>query len=347
MGVKAEDNSTIERIVVMKRLALLCITVATLLVFSSAAFSAEVVIKAASASAPDSFHGICLYKFKELAEKYSNGKVQVNVFMGGSIGSEEDNVQQCSTGMLHVSTMAVNNVTPFSPAVGFMTLPYIFPKIEDAYKLFRSDYVKKDLQELMIKQANVRALAWLVGGYRVLTNSKKEIFQPADMKGLTIRVPKNEIMIATYKAWGVNPIPMAWSETFNALQQGVVDGQDNPHIVNSTSKFFEVQKYITNIHYILWTGPILASETWYKKLPPDIQKIVDRAAQEAAEYEWAYVEQKEGDALKECLSKGMKIVEPANGEKEWIEKGRSVWPQFYESVGGKGIVDMVQAVIAK
>lgn len=317
------------------------------LVFSSNGFSADVVIKAASASAPDSFHAVCLNKFKELAEKYSNGKIQVNVFLGGSVGSEQDNVQQCSTGMLHVATLAVNNLTPFSPAVGFMTLPYIFPKLEDAYKLFRSDYVKKDLQELMIKQANVRALAWLVGGYRVLTNSKREVLRPADLKGLTIRVPKNDIMIASYKSWGVNPVPLAWTETFNALQQGVVDGQDNPHIVNATSKFFEVQKYITNIHYILWTGPILASETWYKKQSPEIRAIIDKAAQEAAEHEWKYVEEKEGDALKECLSKGMKISEPADNEKEWIEKARSVWPQFYDSVGGKSIVDKVQAVMAK
>ena len=317
------------------------------LVFSSTGFAADVIIKAASASAPDSFHAVCLNKFKELAEKYSNGKIQVNVFLGGSVGSEQDNVQQCSTGMLHVATLAVNNLTPFSPAVGFMTLPYIFPKLEDAYKLFRSDYVKKDLQELMIKQANVRALAWLVGGYRVLTNSKREVLRPADLKGLTIRVPKNDIMIASYKSWGVNPVPLAWTETFNALQQGVVDGQDNPHIVNATSKFFEVQKYITNIHYILWTGPILASETWYKKQSPEIRAIIDKAAQEAAEHEWKYVEEKEGDALKECLSKGMKISEPADNEKEWIEKARSVWPQFYDSVGGKSIVDKVQAAMAK
>jgi tripartite ATP-independent transporter DctP family solute receptor len=330
-----------------KGIAILIACAFGLSVFSSVAFSADVVIKAASASAPDSFHGVCLYKFKELAEKYSNGKIQVNVLLGGSLGSEQDNVQQCSTGMLHVSTMAVNNVTPFSSAVGFMTLPYIFPKLEDAYKLFRSDYVKKDLQELMIKQANVRALAWLVGGYRVLTNSKREVLRPADLKGLTIRVPKNDIMIASYKAWGINPVPMAWTETFNALQQGVVDGQDNPHIVNATSKFFEVQKYITDIHYILWTGPILASEIWYTKLSPDIRGIVDRAAQEAAEYEWKYVEQKEGDALKECLSKGMKISEPADHEKEWIEKARAIWPQFYDSVGGKSIVDKVQAAMAK
>jgi tripartite ATP-independent transporter DctP family solute receptor len=310
-----------------------------LLGFSVAAPAAEIVIKAATANPPGSFHVECFNKFKELAEKYSDGRIQVNLYIGGQLGSEQDNVQQCSTGMTHLSIMAVNNVTPFSPAVGFMTLPYIFPKIEDAYKLFKNDYVKKDLNQLMIKQANVRALSWLVGGYRVFTNSKKVVTTPDDLKGLT--------MIATYKAWGVNPGPMAWSEVFNALQQGVIDGQDNPHIVNASMKFFEVQKYITDIHYILWTGPILASESWYRQLPDDIRAIVDRSAQEAAEYEWQWVASKDADALKECLDKGMQMVEPANGEKDWIEKARTVWPQFYDSVGGKEIVDKVQAVMQR
>jgi tripartite ATP-independent transporter DctP family solute receptor len=323
------------------------LAIGAMLLLSSAAIAADVVIKAATANPPGSFHVVCLEKFKELAEKYSNGKIQVNVFIGGQLGSEEDNVQQCSTGMTHVSIMAVNNVTPYSKAVGFMTLPYIFPKLEDAYKLFKSDYVQKDLNELMVKQANVRALAWLVGGYRVLTNSKKEILTPDDLKGMTIRVPKNNIMIAAYKSWGINPVPMAWTEVFNALQQGVIDGQDNPHLVNSSMKFFEVQKYITDIHYILWTGPILVSETWYKKLAPDMRAVVDRAAKEAAEFEWKWVEEKEAEALKECLAKGMKMSKPANDEKDWIVKARAVWPEFYESVGGKEIVDKVQAVMAK
>jgi tripartite ATP-independent transporter DctP family solute receptor len=287
----------------------------------------------------------CLNKFKELAEKYSDGRIQVNLFIGGQMGSEQDNVQQCSTGMLHMAIMAVNNVTPFSPAVGFMTLPYVFPKIEDAHKLFKSEFINKDLNETMVKQANVRALGWLVGGYRVLTNSKKEITTPGDLKGLTIRVPKNPIMIAAYKAWGINPVPMAWTEVFNALQQGVIDGQDNPHLVNASMKFFEVQKYITDIHYILWTGPILVSESWYQKLPDDIKPIVAKAAQEAAEHEWKWVAEKEAEALKECMNKGMKMVKPADDEKEWIEKAKSVWPQFYDSVGGKEMLDKVVAVL--
>ena len=172
-------------------------------------------------------------------------------------------------------------------------------------------------------------------------------FTTEDFTAYFVRVPKNKIMISSYKAWGVNPVPMGWTETFNALQQKVVDGQDNPHIVNAASKFYEVQKYITNIHYILWTGPNIISETFYKKLPADLQKAVVKAAQESAQYEWDFVAKKEAAALKECLDKGMKMVEPADGEKEWIKRARTIWPEMYPDIGGKEFVEKAVAVIQK
>jgi tripartite ATP-independent transporter DctP family solute receptor len=301
-------------------------------------------IKYASSAPPGSFHVAYAEKFKELVEANSDGALKVNLFVGGQLGSEQDNVQGCSTNMIQMSTMAVNNVTPFAPAVGFMTLPYMFPNIEDAYKLLRDPFMD-ELNEQIVASANVRAVSWLVGGYRVLTNGKKEVLTPADLKGLTIRVPKNPIMIETDKAWGVDPVPMAWTELFNALQQGVVDGQDNPHVVNTASKFYEVQKYITDIHYILWTGPCIISEAFYQSLPADLQTVVMKAAKEAAEYEWKWVAEQDAKALQECVDNGMKFSKPANNEKEWIEKGRSVWPKFYESVGGKDTVDKILTIL--
>jgi len=310
------------------------------------AWAAEFTIKYAVSSPPDSFHQAYADKFKELCEKYSGGKIQVNIYGGAQLGSEQDNVQGCSTNMIQMTTLAVNNLTPFASSVGFMTLPYAFPKIQDAYKLFKHPFME-EVNTKVVAQANVRAVSWLVGGYRVFTNSKKEVRTPGDLQGLKVRVPKNNIMIAAYKSWGVNPVPISWTETFNALQQKVVDGQDNPHIVNAASKFYEVQKYITNIHYILWTGPNIISEQFYKKLPEDLKKAVDRAAKEAAVYEWDFVEKKEAAALKECLDKGMKMVEPADNEKEWISRAKTVWPNMYKDIGGKEMVDKAVAIIQR
>lgn len=105
-----------------------------------------------------------------------------------------------------------------------------------------------------------------------MTNSKKPVASPEDLKGLVIRVPRNEIMIASYQAWGVNPTPMAWSETFTGLQQGVVDGQDNPYITVYAMKFNEVQKYVTNIRYIFSLEPLIISESVFQQQSPEMQR---------------------------------------------------------------------------
>ncbi|MFA0350324.1 TRAP transporter substrate-binding protein, partial [Vibrio sp. 10N.222.55.C6] len=132
-------------------------------------------------------------------------------------------------GLLDFSVLAINNVTPFSPTVGLLTMPYVIQSAEEAVLLTQGQ-VGQDLVDNTIRDAGVRIVGWAYSGFRVLTNSKKPVASPEDLKGLVIRVPRNEIMIASYQAWGVNPTPMAWSETFTGLQQGVVDGQDNPYI---------------------------------------------------------------------------------------------------------------------
>jgi tripartite ATP-independent transporter DctP family solute receptor len=327
----------------MKKVAMwvAILTIGLCLVLAASPVQAKVhTIKYAHASPPGSFHWYCANQFKKHAEELGAGKVKVEVFHGGQLGSEQDNVQQVSQNMIQLSTMAVNNVTPFAPIVGFCTLPYIWTTKDEAYAVLDGPVGDK-LTNIMIQQGNFRALGWLVGGFRVLTNSKKPVRTPADLKGVTIRVPKNPIMIAAFKAWGINPVPMAWTEVFNALQQKVVDGQDNPYIVNEASKFQEVQKYITNIHYILWIGPLLASETWYASLPPDIKKIVDEAAQKAVADERRFVENEEAKALLTLVNAGMEVNQPADNEKEWIEKAQKIWPDFYDQIGGKAFVDEV------
>lgn len=328
----------------------LIITMGLSLVFGlSLAYTAEAnvhTIKYATANPPGSFHAYCADRFKKHAEELGKGKIKVQVFIGGQMGSEQDNVQQVSQNMIQFSTMAVNNVTPFAPIVGFCTLPYIWTTKDEAYAVLDGP-VSEKLNKIMIQQGNFRSLGWLVGGFRVLTNSKKPVRTLEDLKGLTIRVPKNSIMIGSYKAWGINPVPMAWTETFNALQQKVVDGQDNPYIVNYSSKFQEVQKYITNIHYILWIGPLLASETWYAKLPQDIKEIVDEAAKRAVADERKFVETEEAMALLKLVNAGMEINQPAENEREWIEKAQAIWPKFYDEIGGKAFVDDVVSFLDK
>ena len=137
------------------------------------------------------------------------------------------------------------------------------------------------------------AVGWLVQGFRVLSNSKHPIRTVEDLKGLKIRVPNNPIMIATFRAWGGEPRAHGVGRD---VQRPPAEGRrrtGKPLPVFASNKFEEVQKYITDIHYMLWVAPILVSERWFAKLDPDTRELFVRAAREAAEYEWKWSEEED------------------------------------------------------
>ncbi|WP_419786498.1 TRAP transporter substrate-binding protein [Pseudodesulfovibrio sp.] len=324
----------------MKKAVILIMT-AALLMFSSSVFAENyksTMIMAATANPTGSLHAVALEKFKEIVEKESDGKIRVNLFLGGSMGSEQANVKQLRDSELHVAVLAAGNLTPFASSATITILPYLFPKIENAYTLFDNDEFVNSLGDEVAVQSMTRPLGWLIGGYRVLTNSKHSITKIDDLQGLKIRVPKVRIQLDSFRSWGVEPHPLSWSETFNALQQGVADGQENPHSINQDQKFWEVQKYITDLHYMLWVGPLLVSEKWFKRLPANTQALVTKAARKACEYEWDWVAKQNQTALNNCLKHGM-VIEELTDEDVWMNKARALWPQYYEAVGGKDKID--------
>jgi tripartite ATP-independent transporter DctP family solute receptor len=286
-------------------------------------------------------------KFAELLEKDTNGEFTASLFPNSQLGSEQETVQNCRLGTLDLSVVAINNITPFSPTVGLFTLPYMILSLEDGYTLTQGP-IGQELVENTIKAAGVRIIAWAYSGFRVLTNSKKPVHTVSDLKGLVIRVPKNAIMIDTYKAWGINPTPMAWDETFTALQQKVVDGQDNPYITNYVMKFHEVQKYTTNIRYIFSLEPLIISEQLFQRQSPEIQEAILKAGKDASAHSKQYIMDKEDEIKKAMADAGMEIMDPADGEKEFIEKAtKQVWPKFYKSIGGKEKIEAALKAVGR
>jgi len=301
-------------------------------------------ILVATANPAGSVHVTALEKFCQIIETETKGAVKTLLFTGGSMGDEQANVKQLRTGEIHVTAIAAGNATPFAPCAAITVLPYMFPKIDKAYALFGNQQFVDELGERMAKQSRTRALSWLIGGYRVLTNSKKPVTKIADLQGLKIRVPGVPIQLEAFRSWGIEPYPLAWSETFNALQQGVVDGQENPHSINRDQKFWEVQEYISDLHYMLWVGPIMVSEWWYQNLDDNMRALVDRAAHEAARYEWEWAAEQNEIALGQCMDHGMKLSK-LEDEKEWETRARKLWPKFYDAVGGKQYVDQAMAAM--
>lgn len=282
--------------------------------------------------------------FKAALEELSGGEHTATLFLNGQLGSEQDTVNDAAIGTLDMSLLAINNITPFSPTVGVFTLPYVILSLEDAEKLTQGP-IGQELTENTINDAGVRIIAWTYTGFRVLTNSKKPVKSVADLEGLVIRVPKNEIMIDTYKSWGISPTPMAWSETFAGLQTKVVDGQDNPYTTINAMKFYEVQKYVTNIRYIFSIEPLIISEQVFQELSAEDQAIILEAGKAATQASADFLREKEAEIKALLVEKGMEISDPENDEAEFIELATTaVWPKFYESIGG---VEKLNAVLAE
>jgi tripartite ATP-independent transporter DctP family solute receptor len=264
-----------------------------------------IVLRASTPTEPDTGWTQCLEVIAEEVEKNTNGKVEVQIYPGGQLGGEERTYQDIQNRVVQIGSMAVNNAALFSPSLLVFDLPYIFPSAEACYKVMDENW--DAVNERMIKESGNMAIAWMVQGFRVLSNSQRPVKTLADLSGLKIRVPNNPVMIDTFRAWGCDPTPMAWDETFNALQQHVVDGQENPYTVFASNKFEEVQKYITNVHYKMWLGPVVVNASWLKKQPEDVQKAILDAGKEVTKANRALIAQMEADLIAELTKKGFEV----------------------------------------
>lgn len=186
-------------------------------------------------------------------------------------------------------------------------MPFLFSSNEDAYKILDGDIGQELLGKL--EGANLKGLAYAERGFRNLTNSVRPVKTAADIAGLKIRVMENEVYTATFKALGVNAVPMAWSEALTALQQSTIDGQENPVNVLYSYKLWETQKYCTMTRHAYASAIITMSLDVFNSLPADVQQVFLDAAQQAAEYERQWVADNEATQLQALKDGGMEIVE--------------------------------------
>nr|WP_321981589.1 TRAP transporter substrate-binding protein [uncultured Cohaesibacter sp.] len=284
-------------------------------------------------------------KFKELVEKYTDGRIEVQIFPSNQLGSEQEVAQALRTGSIEGEILYTGNLVPLAPSVGVMMLPYAFTSTDEAHAVM--DALKAPLNERLPKEAGVRIVGYFEKGFRVMTNSEREVKNLDDLQGLKIRVSKNNIAIRTFQSWGLDPIPMAWAEVFPALQQGVIDGQENPYTTSISSKFYEVQKYITEIHYLIWSGPIIVSERFYQRLPADLQDALNKAGEDAAAYE-RDVSAKETAAAKEKLVElGMILSGAPEDEEKWQSAAKALWPEFAKDIGGEEWVEQASQIMTE
>ena len=308
----------------------------------------KIVIRFAHSNTPsdmDPYHALVTKMNDKLVKKLGADRIEIQEFPAGQIGSEERSFQDVQQGILQMTVLAVNNASIFAPSLGAFDLPYIFKSVKEF-----DDCVDQNwdlINKRMEAESGTIAIAWHSQGFRFITNSKQPVAKLADLAPVKIRTPNNPIMIATFRAWGGEPAPMAWDETFNALQQKVVDGQENPYPVFASNKFEEVQKYITEIHYKVWIGPIVVNAAWFKKQPADVQKAILEGGRLATENNRKMIAEMETDLVKVLKDKGVEILAKPEDEPVWQEKAMAVWPQFYDKIGDISLLDTMMKSLGR
>ena len=254
----------------------------------------------------DSFQ-VCAEKFAELVKELTNGAYEIEIHPNGALGDERTMLESMQMGTLDMGIITSGPFVNFSSAMGVLDMPFLFANNEEAYKVLDGEIGKELLGTL--EDADLKGLAYAERGFRNITNSKKPITNAADVAGLKLRVMENDVYTATFKALDVNAVPMAWSDALTALQQGTIDGEENPINVIYSYKLWESQKYVTLDRHSYSTAIITMSNDLFKSLPEDVQKIFEESAQEAAEYERQWVADQEADQLQEIKDHGMEVVE--------------------------------------
>ena len=317
-----------------KLLSFILILACTVVLWASQADASDkIVIRFAHSNTPsdiDPYHALVNKMRDKLAQKLGPDRIDLQEFPAGQIGSEERSFQDVQQGILQMTVLAVNNASIFAPSLGAFDLPYIFTTVEEFDKCVDENW---DLiNKRMEAESGTVAIAWHSQGFRFITNSKQPITTLKDLASVKIRTPNNPIMIGVYRAWGTSPVPMAMDETFNALQQKVIDGQDNPLVSIATNRFYEVQTYLTEPHYKLWVGPVVANVDWLRSLPEDVQKAIIEAGRETTIEMRDLLKTQEAAARKFLQEKKMVFCGVPADEDEWIKRAMSIWPQFYPQI---------------
>jgi len=280
---------------------------ATLAIAPVAPALAQTQLKMNISVSQNSHYGVAVDTFAREVEKRTGGRYKVQNFYSGALGAERESIEALQVGTLDLAMTSTGPVPNFVPEVSILDIPFLFRDYAHARAVLDGPIGQDMLQKFPAK--GIVALAWGENGFRHMTNSKRPVNVPDDLKGLKMRTMENPVHIQAYKAFGIIPTPMAFTEVFTALQQGTVDGQENPLSVISAAKFEQVQKYMTLTGHVYSPALILMSKAQWDKLSAADKQAFADAAKEAVKANRARIDDDERKAVADLRAKGMAVVE--------------------------------------
>lgn len=278
----------------------------SLLFFTTVPAESAMTMKLGVVTKPGSAQNIVAEKFKELIEQKSQGELQVKIFHSASIGNETEILQQIQLGTIQLGIITSGPFDSFDPIVRVIDYPFLFKDYQQVDEILDGPLGSEILTSL--ESSGFKGLCFSENGFRNLTNSKRAILEPSDIEGLKIRVMSSALHKSIWQALGANPTPMPWP-IYTELEQGVIDGQENPLWVLEVYKFYEIQKHMTLTRHVYSAHIDVASLSWWKSLDQVQQEMIQQAMCEAAVYQRADNRAKNAARLQLLKEKGMEVVE--------------------------------------
>ena len=299
---------------------------------------AQTVMKINISTAQNSHQGVAIDTFAKEVGKLTNGRYKIETFYSGSLGGERESVEAVQLGTQALTFTSTGPVPNFVPEAKILDVPFLFRDKAHARAVLDGPIGDELLKKFGAR--GFKALAWGENGFRHMTNSKREVKEPEDLKGLKMRTMENPVHIAAYKGLGIVTTPMAFPEVFTALQQGTVDGQENPLSVIMASKFDQVQKYLSLTGHVYSPCIFLMNKADFDKLSADDKKAFLEAAKAGVKANRARVDEDDTKGVAELRAKGMDVTENVD-KAAFVAKLAPVNAQF-EKQFGKDNIDKIR-----
>ena len=287
--------------------------------------------------------GAGVKKMQEVLAAKSGGKMKMTAFWGGSAGGDLQATQALRAGTQEMVVSSSSPLVGIVKELGAFDLPFLFANEKEADAVLDGPagaFFNKKLEE-----AGLVNLAYWENGFRNLTNSKRAVTKVEDFDGVKVRVMQNNIFLDTFKTLGTNAVPMAFGEVFTALETKTIDGQENPFVTINTSKFFEVQKYLSVTRHAYTPFLVMYSKKMFDGLSKDEQAALREAAMEGQKVQRATIRAQDGKALADLKTKGMQVNEITPAEqKRMFEKVKPVYEKNAATIGADAINVVVDAL---
>lgn len=286
--------------------------------------SATVRLKVGTTTAPDGHYVLGLVEMQKALEEYSGGEMTLDIYPNNALGGESDMMDAVSMGTQDMVLSSTGPIPSFSSATSnwsTLDLPYLFENEEQAYKVFDSEVGQALLDEF--EGTGIKAVGFWENGFRELTNNSKAIATPEDLSGMKIRTMENAVHMATYTALGATPTAMAWGEIFSALQQGTVDGQENPLAIILTAKVYEVQQHVSMIDLFYSPCVLMISEDVYNGFTDEQREAFDKAAEDGKTAERKISQDIKNSAREAMEAEGVTFTDV--DKDVWVEAVQSVY----------------------